>query len=402
MKKATKTLLCVGMISSMVMGSATTALAGTWRLGTGENAARWWYDFDNGSYAAGGWATIDGNGDGIAETYFFDAEGWMLADTVTPDGQTVNADGAWVVNGAVVQTNLFANAVAETPAANGYLWMYKTDEAGALVENAELMDKDYYDDWKVWTIAAPTTTLTGAEGRKDMITRWAQESERGAAWKALFDRYELPYGMIEEMSPYDLYTDYEFRVTTPGLSSEETYSVESALHMMLRICSADSALGSYTYETGYNADGTITVNVHIKNALPTIPQSAGLRDAGELEWLKKCDVEGDFQDYLANASGDSVASRIESWAQKSERGAAWKKAIDYFGIQDAMIENLSDTNKSSYSFSVQVTGTDMMLSGYAIRMMSAICLGKMPKMCLPMVYDSTSQEKVSVPVSVIP
>lgn len=47
------------------------------------------------------WQWLDGNGDGIAECYAFDREGWMYADTVTPDGYTVNRDGAWTVDGAV-------------------------------------------------------------------------------------------------------------------------------------------------------------------------------------------------------------------------------------------------------------------------------------------------------------
>ena len=39
------------------------------------------------------WQWLDGNEDGIAECYAFDREGWMYADTATPDGYTVNTDG---------------------------------------------------------------------------------------------------------------------------------------------------------------------------------------------------------------------------------------------------------------------------------------------------------------------
>ena len=45
---------------------------------------------------ASGWEWIDSNGDGVAECYYFDTRGYMLAGTTTPDGYTVNADGAWV------------------------------------------------------------------------------------------------------------------------------------------------------------------------------------------------------------------------------------------------------------------------------------------------------------------
>ena len=80
-----------------------TAFAGTWKGGEGENQNKWWYDNGNGSYPSNCWQWIDGNGDGTAESYYFDHNGWLLTDTTTPDGYTVNASGAWVQNG-VVQT----------------------------------------------------------------------------------------------------------------------------------------------------------------------------------------------------------------------------------------------------------------------------------------------------------
>lgn len=51
------------------------------------------------------WQWLDGNQDGTAECYCFDDHGYIYADTTTPDGYTVNADGAWTVDG-VVQTKL--------------------------------------------------------------------------------------------------------------------------------------------------------------------------------------------------------------------------------------------------------------------------------------------------------
>lgn len=49
----------------------------------------------------GGWQWIDGDNDGTAECYYFGADGYMLSGATTADGYTVNADGAWVENGAV-------------------------------------------------------------------------------------------------------------------------------------------------------------------------------------------------------------------------------------------------------------------------------------------------------------
>lgn len=59
---------------------------------------------------------LDGNGDGTDECYAFDGQGWMYADTETPDGYSVNGDGAWTVDGNV-QTMTVAAGYAGTRAA---------------------------------------------------------------------------------------------------------------------------------------------------------------------------------------------------------------------------------------------------------------------------------------------
>ena len=97
---------------------SSTVFAAGWTTGQGNNNGRWWYDLGNGQYygtseAPVEWQWLDGNGDGVAECYAFDREGWMYADTTTPDGYTVNSDGAWTVNGAV-QTMAVAAGYAGT------------------------------------------------------------------------------------------------------------------------------------------------------------------------------------------------------------------------------------------------------------------------------------------------
>lgn len=104
--KITKLVVVTAVLTSVM---ATTAFAGTWQTGTGENQGKWWYDNGNGSYTSNGWQWIDGNGDGTAEYYYFDNNGWLLTNTTTPGGQTVNADGAWVENGVVQNRNVLNN-----------------------------------------------------------------------------------------------------------------------------------------------------------------------------------------------------------------------------------------------------------------------------------------------------
>lgn len=92
-KKTAGCLMAVAMMAMMAM----PALAGQWQ----KNAAGWWWQEDNGTYPMNTWCWLDGNRDGIAECYYFNGYGYMLAGTVTPDGYTVNENGAWTVNGVV-------------------------------------------------------------------------------------------------------------------------------------------------------------------------------------------------------------------------------------------------------------------------------------------------------------
>lgn len=76
---------------------------GAWVQGLGANGSKWWWKNTDGSYPKNEWKWIDGNNDGVAECYYFDADGWCIMNGKTPDGFTVNANGAWV-NGAVPVT----------------------------------------------------------------------------------------------------------------------------------------------------------------------------------------------------------------------------------------------------------------------------------------------------------
>lgn len=88
-----------------------TSFAGEWK----SDNNGWWYQNDDGSYPKNTWQWIDGNKDGISESYYFNENGYLLTNT-TKDGCTVNGDGAWTVNG-VVQTQgqqVTANLVQNT------------------------------------------------------------------------------------------------------------------------------------------------------------------------------------------------------------------------------------------------------------------------------------------------
>lgn len=110
-----KRYLAFLLAAAMTVGSSFTAMAGWQSDSTG-----WWWQNEDGSYPSNTWQWIDGNGDGISESYYFDENGYMLSNATTPDGYTVNADGAWVVNGAVQTQTTQPAQTTNTDVMTGY------------------------------------------------------------------------------------------------------------------------------------------------------------------------------------------------------------------------------------------------------------------------------------------
>lgn len=75
----------------MAMLQTVPVFAAEWK----QDETGWWYQNDDGSYLCNGWNWIDGR------CYYFKEDGYCLLDTVTPDGYTVDANGAWVQEGVV-------------------------------------------------------------------------------------------------------------------------------------------------------------------------------------------------------------------------------------------------------------------------------------------------------------
>lgn len=106
-----KSLRIFAVASAISIISTMTSMA-NWEQQTG---GQWKYQNTDGSYAVG-WQWLDGNGDGVAECYYLDANGVMAVNTVI-DGYTVNADGAWTIDG-VVQTKVASGAGGQTSNSN--------------------------------------------------------------------------------------------------------------------------------------------------------------------------------------------------------------------------------------------------------------------------------------------
>lgn len=88
MRKCWMMVITVLLITA---GASVNAFAGQWR----QDDTGWWYENEDGTYLNNGWSWIDG------KCYYFNMDGYCLQDTQTPDGYSVDAQGAWNVGGAV-------------------------------------------------------------------------------------------------------------------------------------------------------------------------------------------------------------------------------------------------------------------------------------------------------------
>jgi len=86
-----KFCLTVAMAAVMSLSAAGAAFAGQWI----QDAAGWKYQKDDASFHVNSWQWVDN------KCYYFTPEGYCLLNTTTPDGFTVDASGAWTVNGVV-------------------------------------------------------------------------------------------------------------------------------------------------------------------------------------------------------------------------------------------------------------------------------------------------------------
>lgn len=137
MKKLIGTGTCMAISILITM----TAFAGEWRTGAAPDENRWWYENDDGSFLSNGWFWLDGNRDGIEECYAFDENGWMYADTTTPDGCTVNQNGAWTVQGTVQTQTAGTAGITENAGMEGEETMLSiTIQAGGKEFSADLQD----------------------------------------------------------------------------------------------------------------------------------------------------------------------------------------------------------------------------------------------------------------------
>lgn len=87
MKKCVKVMTVVAAVAMMVAQAVPASAACYWR----EDAKGWRLENEDGSYLTNQWYQSPSSG----LWYYMGADGYMLVNTRTPDGYTVDADGVW-------------------------------------------------------------------------------------------------------------------------------------------------------------------------------------------------------------------------------------------------------------------------------------------------------------------
>lgn len=207
-----KSWIMVFMAVVMSTAMTMTSFAAGWQ----KDATGWWWQNDDGSYPAAKWEWLDGNHDGTAESYYFDASGYLLTDTTTPDGYTVNADGAWVENG-VVQTQAAAQTAADTNTNPYCKNIFEHSEYPYIIA---WDPKDYGDYYEMVA---------------DIVEYHPEEPELEMA-------PEAKYGIVP-------YVTENIRVRKDAIVHWSTLRDSQVVHM-------DLDLAGYAKENGYTEDGT--------------------------------------------------------------------------------------------------------------------------------------------------
>lgn len=107
MKKSLKRAALIAATGAMLVGTAFSAHAASLYNGQWcqESNGGWWYKLnaDGSTFLANTWYWIKDQ-DGVTRCYYFDHDGWLQTGK-SIDGNTVDANGRWVVNGKVQEAD---------------------------------------------------------------------------------------------------------------------------------------------------------------------------------------------------------------------------------------------------------------------------------------------------------
>ena len=229
----------------MTIAPVMTANAEQWR----DDARGWWIENDDGSYLVNQWYQSPSSG----LWYYMGPDGYMLTNTVTPDGCYVDANGVWVQNAntgtqqtvgaakdvAAIQqvaeaykdwyknasnrirnnTDSFVfcdidgDGIPECIATNGEYWVVATHRGGKVTIHEPVLDRQLFyvpgqnvlceyreDPWERRRFFKINDEGRFEDiGKSDTANGYNTSSRRDTS-KAIYDEYNNSFGQLVEIS----------------------------------------------------------------------------------------------------------------------------------------------------------------------------------------------------------
>ena len=210
-------MVCKVLFGAMMAIMMTSTVFGA---GWKQDNIGWWWQNDDGSWLANKWEWLDGNNDGVAECYYFNESGYMLANTKTPDGYWVNENGAWVDDGDImlkavathfeaaeteketvvenVTSDSTKNSANWEQTAAG--WKYRKPDGAYVVDSMYLIDSDGDGVYKIYSFDT-NGILYQDKGGKD-YSKFGSFDESGCLLTSFYrggDAYSMgPYEVVKK------------------------------------------------------------------------------------------------------------------------------------------------------------------------------------------------------------
>lgn len=176
--------------AAVTIAASTPAYAGQWV----QDNVGWRWQLDDGSYLKGHcWVWIDGNHDGIAESYSFDYKTGYISYDVADQGVTVNENGALLHNGAV--------ATDVIPGGSDYL-------PGMAGDDGKIFHLVFTPDESVHELNAK---IQAEKEQKEAEKERKKEQDRKEliAWGESLDTYEIAYHIADMVNQERAKQGYE-------------------------------------------------------------------------------------------------------------------------------------------------------------------------------------------------
>lgn len=266
MKKTMKRLVITGLAGALLLNGSMTAFAANYTVQKGDSLkkiAKQVYGED------AKWETIyEANKDSIKNPKLIYA-GQVLtipdsADAAVPDAeqiapQTTADDAASIqTENGIVQTQAQEQVAQQT----GIDLSWLRNEDGSLNVDQVWADAEEWNaknglDWTFEKSVDKATYYTAS------INAWAQNSDRGAAWKQLMDRYQMPYYLGNYITPTEgSWGVLDYTIILPaGITADEVDGVAGVVELLMDIGGRyDGLMDSMSWKWITDDNGIVTVH----------------------------------------------------------------------------------------------------------------------------------------------